>query len=88
MPPPPTSFFASLSVPLLLFVSALLSSPHTADSSSSSSSPASSYDTSMVHRLLSEREILIQDGLSYFNDTTLKVRNTSYKDKLQVQQGC
>ena len=42
-------------------------------SSSSSKSPASSYDTSMVHRLLSDRDILIQDGLSYFNETSLKV---------------
>lgn len=31
----------------------------------------STYDTSMVHRLLSDRNVLIQDGLSYFNDTTL-----------------
>jgi hypothetical protein len=48
---------------------ALLTTP-----SLSSSSPASSYDTSMVQRLLTDRDILIQDGLSYFNDTTLKVR--------------
>ena len=34
------------------------------------------YDTSMVHRLLSDREMLIQDGLSYFNGTTLRdIRN-------------
>ena len=35
--------------------------------------PASSnYDTSMVHRLMQDRDILIQDGLSYFNGTTLR----------------
>ena len=32
----------------------------------------SNYDTSMVHRLLEDRDLLIQDGLSYFNGTTLK----------------
>ena len=53
---------------VLTVLFALLASP-----SSSASSPASSYDTSMVDRLLSDREVLIQDGLSYFNDTTLKV---------------
>ena len=33
---------------------------------------SSNYDTSMVDRLLSDRDVLIQDGLSYFNGTTLK----------------
>ena len=42
--------------------------------SRSSSSASPSYDTSMVHRLLSDRDILIQDGLSYFNETSLKVK--------------
>lgn len=32
---------------------------------------SSNYDTSMVHRLLSDRDVLIQDGLSYFNGTTI-----------------
>ena len=37
---------------------------------------ATNYDTSMVHRLLSDREMLIQDGLSYFNGTSLRdIRN-------------
>ena len=36
-------------------------------------SVASNYDTSMVDRLLKDRHILIQDGLSYFNGTTLQV---------------
>lgn len=30
------------------------------------------YDTSMVHRLLTDRDILIQDGLSYFNGTNIR----------------
>ena len=38
----------------------------------SSHQATSSYDTSMVHRLMSDRDILIEDGLSYFNGTTLK----------------
>ena len=38
----------------------------------SSHQASSSYDTSMVHRLMSDRDILIEDGLSYFNGTTLK----------------
>jgi len=38
----------------------------------SSHQSSSSYDTSMVHRLMSDRDILIEDGLSYFNGTTLK----------------
>ena len=38
----------------------------------SASPTTSSYDTSMVHRLLGDRQILIQDGLSYFNGTTIK----------------
>ena len=33
---------------------------------------SSSYDTSRVDKLLADREILIQDGLSYFNGTTIK----------------
>jgi len=33
---------------------------------------SSSYDTSMVNRLLADRKMLIQDGLSYFNGTTIK----------------
>ena len=32
---------------------------------------SSNYDTSMVHRLMQDRDVLIQDGLSYFNGTTL-----------------
>ena len=32
----------------------------------------SNYDNSMVNRLLQDRDILIQDGLSYFNGTTLE----------------
>ena len=36
-----------------------------------SSSASSNYDTSMVHRLMTDRDILIEDGLSYFNGTTL-----------------
>ena len=36
------------------------------------STASSNYDTSMVHRLMSDRDILIEDGLSYFNGTTLK----------------
>ena len=32
---------------------------------------SSSYDTSMVHRLFQDRDVLIQDGLSFFNGTTL-----------------
>jgi len=35
-------------------------------------SVSSSYDTSMVNRLLADRKMLIQDGLSFFNGTTLK----------------
>lgn len=33
---------------------------------------SSNYDTSMVERLLGDRDTLIQDGLSYFNGTTLR----------------
>ena len=33
---------------------------------------SSNYDTSMVERLLTDRDTLIQDGLSYFNGTTLR----------------
>lgn len=37
-----------------------------------SSTASTNYDTSMVHRLMSDRDILIEDGLSYFNGTTLQ----------------
>jgi hypothetical protein len=33
---------------------------------------SSNYDTSMVDRLLTDRDVLIQDGLSYFNGTTIR----------------
>ena len=33
---------------------------------------SSTYDTSMVHRLLTDRNFLIEEGLSYFNGTRLK----------------
>ena len=38
----------------------------------SNSFASSNYDTSMVDRLLADRDTLIQDGLSYFNGTTLR----------------
>ncbi len=34
-------------------------------------SVCTTYDTSMVERLLSDRDGLVQDGLSYFNGTTV-----------------
>lgn len=35
-------------------------------------SATSNYDTSMVHRLLRDRHVLIQDGLSFFNGTKVE----------------
>ena len=60
-------FFADIKmiVQILILMLACWSTP-------TSSTKNSNYDTSMVHRLMSDRDILIEDGLSYFNGTTLK----------------